>query len=170
MDELLELRRCIEEAARLGWEASDPKAAAAQYDKALTIVGELEEMYKEDKLNKIYSYAVILLIHLIKQAVKGRTTRSWDVSIANSVREINRVNKRRKSGGHYASSVELLEIINEAMPAAIDRASLDVREGLHCSEDLALLFDHQRVIDRAFEFINKVSSHKTKRSRSQQIP
>jgi hypothetical protein len=33
---------------------------ARDYDKALEVVGELEEMSKEDKLNKIYSYAVIL--------------------------------------------------------------------------------------------------------------
>jgi hypothetical protein len=74
MEELLELRRYIEE---------------KNYDKALEIVGELEEMSKEDKINKIYSYTVILLIHLIKQEVEKRTTRSGDVSIRNSVREIN---------------------------------------------------------------------------------
>lgn len=155
MEELLELRRCIEDAARLGWEASNPKAAAKEYDKALSIVGELEEMSKEDKLNKIYSYAVILLIQLIKQFVEKRTTRSWDVSIANSVREINRVNKWRKSGGHYASDAELLEIIQEAMPAAIDRASLEVREGLYESKDLMCLFDDSDIIDSAFELIKK---------------
>ena len=50
MEEVLELKRYIE---------------AQNYDKALEIVAELEEMSREDKLNKIYSYAVILLIHLI---------------------------------------------------------------------------------------------------------
>lgn len=140
MEELLELRRCIEE---------------QNYDKALEIVGELEEMSKEDKLNKIYSYAVVLLIHLIKQEVEKRTTRSWDVSIRNSVREINRVNKRRKSGGYYANDAELIEIINEAMPAAIDRASLEVREGLYEVKDLMYMFDNNKIIDRAFDLIEK---------------
>lgn len=139
MEELLELRRCIE---------------AKNYDQALEIVGELEEMSKEDKLNKIYSYAVILLIHLIKQEVENRTTRSWDVSIRNAVREINRVNKRRKSGGYYATEAELIEIFNEAMPSAIDRASLEVQEGLYESKDLVLLFDGQMILNRAFELIN----------------
>jgi hypothetical protein len=124
MEELLELRRYIEE---------------QNYNKALELVSELEEMSKEDKLNKIYSYAVILLIHVIKQEVEKRTARSWNVSIKNSVREINRVNKRRKSGGYYASDAELREIINEAMPAAIDRASLEVKEGLYESYDLISL-------------------------------
>jgi hypothetical protein len=120
MEELLELRRYLEE---------------KNYDKALEIVAELEEMSKEDKLNKIYSYAVILLIHLIKQEVEKRTTRSWDVSIRNSVREINRVNQRRKSGGYYASDRELLDTIKEAMSAAIDRASLEVQEGIYQADD-----------------------------------
>lgn len=140
MEELLELRRCIEE---------------KNYDKALEIVGELEEMSKEDKLNKIYSYTVVLLIHLIKQEVEKRTTRAWNVSIRNSVREINRINKRRKSGSFYASDAELIEIINEAMPAAIDRASLEVREGLYEVKDLMHLFDNNILIDRAFDLIKK---------------
>jgi Domain of unknown function DUF29 len=138
MEELLEIRRYIEE---------------KNYDKALEIVSELEEMSKEDKINKIYSYAVILLIHLIKQEVEKRTTRSWDVSIRNSVREINRVNKRRKSGGYYANDQELLDILNEAMPAAIDRASLEVREGLYEALDLMSLFDNNLIIERAFALI-----------------
>lgn len=138
MEELLELRRYIEE---------------KNYDKALEIVGELEEMSKEDKINKIYSYTVILLIHLIKQEVEKRTTRSWDVSIRNSVREINRVNKRRKSGGYYANEQELLNILNEAMPAAIDRASLEVREGLYEAVDLMSLFDNNLIIERALVMI-----------------
>ncbi|WP_319421031.1 hypothetical protein [Pleurocapsa sp. FMAR1] len=107
---------------------------------------------KEDKLNKIYSYAVILLIHLIKQEVEKRTTRSGNVSIKNSVREINRVNKR-KSGGYYASDVELLDIISEAMPAAVDCASLEVSEGLYESMDLMTLFDQILIIERAFKLI-----------------
>ena len=36
------------------------------YEKALELVNHLEEMSKEDKSNKIYSYGVILLLHLIK--------------------------------------------------------------------------------------------------------
>jgi hypothetical protein len=138
MEELLELRRYIEE---------------KNYNKALEIVGELEEMSKEDKINKIYSYTVILLIHLIKQEVEKRTTRSWDVSIRNSVREINRVNKRIKSGGYYVNEQELLNILEEAMPAAIDRASLKVREGLYEAFDLMSLFDNNLIIERAFTLI-----------------
>ncbi len=64
---------------------------------ALAIVEELEEMSKNDIIDNIRSYAIILLLHLIKQQAENRTTRSWEVSIRNSVREIQRKNKRRKN-------------------------------------------------------------------------
>ena len=47
------------------------------YQAALLLVDELEEMSREDKLSKIYSYVVILLVHLIKQQAELRTTTSW---------------------------------------------------------------------------------------------
>ncbi|MGB3780905.1 MAG: DUF29 family protein [Tunicatimonas sp.] len=99
------------------------------YAAALSLVDELEEMSKEDKLNKIYSYLVILLVHLIKQQAESRTTTSWDLSIRNSVRAIKRVNKRRKSGGYYASDDELSEIIEEAFDEALDNACVEIFEG-----------------------------------------
>ena len=99
------------------------------YRAALLLVDELEEMSKEDKLNKIYSYVVILLIHLIKQQAESRTTTSWDLSIRNSVRAISRVNKRRKAGGHYASPDDLTEIIEEAFEEALDNACVEIFEG-----------------------------------------
>ncbi|MGB7893581.1 MAG: DUF29 family protein, partial [Microcoleus sp.] len=55
---------------------------------SLAIVEELEEMSKKDIIKTIRSYAVILLLHLIKQQAENRTTRSWDISIRNSVLEI----------------------------------------------------------------------------------
>ena len=66
---------------------------------ALAIVDELEEMSRDDKINNIRSYAVVLLMHLIKQQAENRTTRSWDLSIRNSIRSIQTKNKRRKSSG-----------------------------------------------------------------------
>ena len=68
---------------------------------ALVIVEELQEMSRNDIIKTIRSYAVILLLHLIKQQAENRTTRSWGVSIRNAVREIKRENKRRKTGGYY---------------------------------------------------------------------
>ncbi len=53
---------------------------------ALMIVEELEEMSRNDIIKTIRSYAVILLLHLIKQQAENRTTRFWEVSIRNSIR------------------------------------------------------------------------------------
>jgi len=50
---------------------------------SLALVEELEEMSKKEIIKTIRSYAVILLLHLIKQQVEQRTTRSWEVSIRN---------------------------------------------------------------------------------------
>ena len=111
-------------------------------------------MSKEDKLNKIYSYAVILLVHLIKQQAEKRTTRSWDVSINNSVREIRRTNKRRKSGGCYASEDELIETIDEAFEAAIERAALEAFEGRHDGAELAQMIDAAKIKETALTLIN----------------
>ena len=59
MEELLTLRQYIQQ---------------KDYERALLLIDEIEAMSKEDKLNKIYSYAVILLLHLIKQEEIGRAS------------------------------------------------------------------------------------------------
>lgn len=96
---------------------------------ALAIVDELEEMSRDDKINNIRSYAVVLLMHLIKQQAENRTTRSWDLSIRNSIRNIQTKNKRRKAGGTYLNTDELRLAILEAYPEALDRAAAEVEEG-----------------------------------------
>jgi hypothetical protein len=139
MEELLTLRRFIQE---------------QQYDKALELVDELEAMSKEDKLNKIYSYAVILLLHLIKQAAEKRSTRSWEFSIYNSTKEIKRTNKRRKSGGHYANEDELKEIINDAFDTAIKKAAIEAFEGQYTEEELIVKINTEEIKTQALLLIN----------------
>ncbi len=121
---------------------------------ALAIVEELEEMSRDDKINNIRSYAKILLLHLIKQQAENRTTRSWDVSIRNCVREIQIKNKRRKAGGHYLTSEELYLALEEAYPAALDRASLEVEEGLYEPEELEAKINREEILNRAFTLIS----------------
>ena len=122
---------------------------------SLAIVEELEEMSRDDIINNIRSYAVILLLHLIKQQAENRTTRSWDVSIRNSVREIKRKNKRRKAGGYYLSQEELMETLQEAYLNAIDQASLEVEEGRYYSEELEQKVDRVEILNLALNLINK---------------
>ena len=122
MEELLTLRQHLEN---------------HDYDAALAIVAELETMSKEDKLNKIYSFAVVLLIHLIKQAAEQRSTRSWEFSIYNATKEIKRINKRRKASGYYATPEELQEIIEDAFETAIKKAALEAFEGQYSEQELS---------------------------------
>jgi hypothetical protein len=120
---------------------------------ALIIVEELEEMSRNDIIKTIRSYAVILLLHLIKQQTENRTTRSWEVSIRNSVREIQRENKRRKAGGYYLTPEELKETLAEAYLNAIDQASLEVAEGRYEPEELEKLVNSEELINSALDLI-----------------
>jgi hypothetical protein len=138
MEELLTLRQHLEN---------------HDYDAALAIVAELETMSKEDKLNKIYSFAVVLLIHLIKQAAEQRSTRSWEFSIYNATKEIKRINKRRKTGGYYASPEELQEIIEDAFDTALKKAALEAFEGQYTEQELAQKITENEVKSQALQAI-----------------
>lgn len=138
MEELLELKE---------------KLIQGDLQGSLEIVEELEEMGRKDIIKTIRSYAVVLLLHLIKQQAENRSTRSWKVSIRNSVREIQRENKRRKSGGYYLSREELLETLEEAYLNALDEASLEVEEGRYEGEELEKMVNREELIDRAMGLI-----------------
>ena len=138
MEELLLLRQLIEE---------------KQYEKALEVVDELEEMSREDKLNKIYSYTVILLLHLIKQEAEKRSTRSWEFSIYNASKEIKRVNKRRKSGGCYANEEELKEILTDAFDTALKKAALEALEGIYTDNELKEKIEEDQIKSKALSLI-----------------
>lgn len=120
---------------------------------SLAIVEELEEMSRDDIINNIRSHAIILLLHLIKQQAENRTTRSWDVSIRNSVREIKRKNKRRKAGGYYLNQDELLETLEEAYLNAIDQASLEVEEGRYDSRELKQKVNQEVIFHQGLNLI-----------------
>lgn len=120
---------------------------------SLALVEELEEMSLDDKINNIRSYAVILLLHLIKQQAEKRTTRSWEVSLRNSVREIQRKNKRRKAGGYYLTTEELVETLEEAYLNALDEASLEVEEGRYEPEELEKLINKEEILNHSLALI-----------------
>lgn len=138
MDELMELRQAISE---------------GRYSDALHIVDELDEMAKDDKISKVFSFMEILLIHLIKQAAEQRTTRSWDGSIEHAVYQIKRVNKRRKSGGHYMPEDELLETLYESFPLALTQASLEAFGGVFSAQELLSKIDKNTIIADAMRLI-----------------
>ncbi|NEO91736.1 MAG: DUF29 domain-containing protein [Moorea sp. SIO3G5] len=120
---------------------------------ALALIEELEEMSKSDKLNKLFSYGIILLLHLIKKAAEKRTTKSWEVSIRNSVKQIQRTNKRHKAKGNYLTEEELLETLEDAYQSALDRASLEAFEGSYEAEEIAKMVEREEIIKTAMDLI-----------------
>lgn len=138
MEELLELRSYIEQ---------------GRYAEALLLIGELEEMSRDEKINKIESFLQILLLHLIEQQAEQHTTRSWEVSIRNAVDSIQRANKRRKAGGFYLNEGELRESIEEIFPSALRQASLEAFEGRYDDAELAARFDREQVKQQALRLV-----------------
>ncbi len=126
-----------------------------KYTEALDLIGEMEEMSRDDKINKVFSYAEILLIHLIKQHAEGRTTRSWNASIRNSVYKINYINKRRSAGGYYLNDEELARAVHDAWEPALLRASLEAFEGRFDDAELAQKIDRNAVESEAMELIRR---------------
>lgn len=142
MEELLELKKLLLQ--------GDVKGS-------LAMVEDLEEMGRKGIIKSIRSYAVILLLHLIKQQAEKRTTRSWEVSIRNSVREIQRENQRHKAGGYYLSPEELKDVLEEAYLNAIDAASLEVAEGRYEPEELEKMVNKVEILGRALTLISPLS-------------
>lgn len=120
---------------------------------ALLLVEEMTEISKDDKLNKIISFGIILLLHLIKQQAEKRTTKSWEISIRNSVRQIQRANKRRKVNGNYLTETELQETLEDAYQSALDQASLEAFENRYEADEIATMIDRNTIINQAFTLI-----------------
>ncbi|MEB3180800.1 MAG: DUF29 family protein [Nostocaceae cyanobacterium] len=120
---------------------------------ALELVEELEEMSKSDKLNKIFSYGIILLLHLIKKAAEHRTTKSWETSIFNAVTQIQRTNKRHKTKGTYFSEAELEESLQDAYESALKNAALEAFEGIYEAEELGSMVNREAIIKMAMDLI-----------------
>jgi hypothetical protein len=138
MDELLMLRRSIEE---------------GRYNDALTIIGEMDEMAKDDKINKIGSYMVILLLHLLKVHAEKRMTRSWRTSILNALSGIKKSNKRRIAGGEYMSEQELRAALDENFDEALRDAASEAFGGLYDETELVVMIDIAQVKEQALRFI-----------------
>jgi hypothetical protein len=140
MEELWELRQALE--------AGDLQAA-------LAIVDEMEEMSRDDKIQKIASYMRILLVHKITQAVEGRSTKSWEVSIRHALRQIAMVNKRRRAGGGYLNEDELSALLTEVYDTALDWASLEAHEGIYSVEELAAMHDREALLVETFTMLQE---------------
>lgn len=120
---------------------------------ALMVVEELEEMSRDDKISNIVSFAVILLVHLIKQQVEKRTTSSWNLSIRNSAWQIQNKNKRRKAGGYYLKPDELRSALEEAYPKAVEGAAAEVEGGRYEPDELEAMLNREEILNQALSLI-----------------
>ncbi len=121
---------------------------------ALLLVEEMTEMSKDDKLNRISTFAKILLLHLIKGQAEGRTTRSWDAAIENAVYEIQKTNRRRKAGGSYLTDNELREAIDDAYRVALSVAAAEAFGGCYTAVQLGAMVDREAIIDKAMVLVS----------------
>jgi hypothetical protein len=114
MEEILELRRSLEE---------------GNYDGAMLIINEIEEMSRKDKINKIGSFLEVLLLHLMKQNAEGKIMRSWRKSIRNAVYAIQDTNERNNSGGVYCEHDEMVLLVERRYTRALQNAADEAFEG-----------------------------------------
>jgi hypothetical protein len=138
MEELLELKQFL---------------VSGNIPQALLLVEEMTEMSKDDKLNRISSFAKVLLLHLIKRSAEGRTTRSWDASIENAVYEIQKTNRRRKAGGNYLALAELREAVADAYRVALSGAAAEAFGGCYTVSQLEAMVDRTTIIDEAIALV-----------------
>lgn len=117
---------------------------------ALELLDELEDMNRDALIRNIKSHMVRLLQHLIKRHVEGKTTRSWETTIANALDDIYDLNHRRKSGSQIVPTDELADVLTEAWRRALREASEEMRQE---TRDLAVLVNQDDLLGRALSMI-----------------
>jgi Domain of unknown function DUF29 len=98
---------------------------------ALAIVDELETMSRQDKINTLESFLVVLLVHLIKIQVEQRVTRSWRNSIINSLTQIQTRNRLGKKSSYIYDWDEHLQNI---IFTAVRKAAEEIFGGMEIEE------------------------------------
>ena len=116
---------------------------------ALAVLDEMEAMSKEDKINRVRSYLVVLLMHMIKESIEQRTTRSWQNSIRLALHQIEHHNQRRRAGGYYVPAEDMPQLVAEAMETAIIAASTEVLDGTLSPEEVEERIDRGALVAQA---------------------
>jgi len=124
-----------------------------RYDDALALVDEWELMSKEQILQKIESFLVGLLVHLIKNQVEQRLTNSWAASIRDSVLKIQRLNLKANKTSYYIDVDEWDRDLENAFKDAIFEASVEVKKGIYKPNQLQEIADKVWVLDTAKRLI-----------------
>ena len=148
--ELIELRNYITE---------------GRYQEALEIIDDLEEMSKKAILEKIQSFLVRLLIHLIKNQVEQRLTNSWAVSIRDSLLKIQSLNLKDNNKSYYIKEPQWQDYLDEAFDDAIFAASLEVFEGKYNPFQLKIKVDEEEIKKMARQFLKLIYLYSKKEIR-----
>ncbi|MGL6343335.1 MAG: DUF29 family protein, partial [Waterburya sp.] len=138
MEEIIELKQSI---------------ISHDWEKSLAIIEELEEIGRQDKINNLQSFLVILLIHLIKVQVEKRVTTSWRNSIINSLLEIQKRNHLGKKS-HYIKPRDWENSFQQSLPIALIKASQEVFGGIDLDELISSI-DKQMLKDKTFKLLNE---------------
>ncbi|MDJ0658761.1 MAG: DUF29 family protein [Crocosphaera sp.] len=145
--ELIELRQSINE---------------GRYQDALDIIDELEEMSKKAILEKIQSFLVRLLIHLIKNQVEQRLTNSWAVSIRDSILKIQSLNVKENNKSYYIKEKEWQDYLEEAFDDAVFAASVEVFEGKYNPFQLRERVNEEEIKKIAYDLLNMTYTYSKK--------
>ena len=123
------------------------------------MLDEMEAMSREDKMNRVRSYLVVLLIHMIKESIEQRTTRSWQNSLRLALHQIEHHNKRRKAGGYYVPAEDMPQLVAEALETAIIAASTEVLGGTLSPEEVEERIDRGALVAQAMRSLAPQFKH-----------
>ena len=125
-----------------------------RYDDALFIVDELESMSKQDKINKIKSYLVRIMVHLIKNQIEKCLTNYLVASISDSIDQIQTTNLKDNNTSYYINQEEWVILLKETMGRAIRLAAVEVQGGKLRPAQISAMIDKNQLIQTAENLLN----------------
>ena len=150
--ELIELRQYINE---------------GRYQDALEIIDQLEEMSKKAILEKIQSFLLRLLIHLIKNQVEQRLTNSWAVSIRDSILKIQSLNLKDNNKSYYIKKEDWQDYFEETFDDAIFAASIEVFDGKYNPFQLRENVNEEDIKNIAYDLLKMTYTYSKKTIRGE---
>jgi hypothetical protein len=123
------------------------------------VLDEMEAMSQEDKINRVRSYLVVLLMHMIKESIEQRTTRSWQNSPRLALHQIEHHNKRRKAGGYYVPAEDMPQLVAAAMETAIIASSTEVLDRTLSPEEVEERIDRGVLVAQALRSLAPQFTH-----------
>lgn len=129
------------------------------YDAALSIVDDLDDMSRRSILRNIRSYLVQLLVHLIKNQLEQRLTNSWAASIRHSILEIQDINLMGNRRAFYVKPDDWLEQLEDVLEDALYSAATEVNAGQYRPFQLAAALDKDALFSVALKLLTKTHEY-----------